>query len=62
MNIEYILGSTEDNGNSKEERAIREIIDLINEHKLSFAEIRGAVMEAILILMYKPLKIKQKGE
>ncbi len=61
MNIEYILGQSEKNGNSNEEKALREIIGLINEHNLSFAEIKGATMEAILMLMHKPLKVRRKG-
>jgi len=62
MNIEYILGNKEKNGNSNEEKALREIIELIDRHNLSFAEIRGAVMEAILMLMHMPLRVKRKGE
>jgi hypothetical protein len=61
VNIEYILGHTEENGNSNEEKALREIIELIDSHSLSFAELRGAVMEAILMLMNKPLKVSRNG-
>jgi len=41
----------------KKEEALREIIRLIDENRLSYLEIRGAAWEAILMLMSKPLRV-----
>lgn len=39
-------------------KALKEITQLIADNNLSYAEIRGAVWEATLMLMHMPLEVK----
>lgn len=41
-----------------EQQALRDIIRLINEHHPSFAELRGAAWEAVLMLMQMPIEVR----
>jgi len=42
--------------NENTQRAVKEILKLIEQEKLSVAEIKGAALEALLIIMKKSTK------